>query len=280
MATGCRARTWPGDALAGMHTLRSVDDALALRAAFALRPRVAIIGAGFIGCEVAATARKQDLDVTVIDIAPHPMLPLGPELGERCAAMHRRHGVDLRLQTGVASSAGGTLTLTDGSRVEADVVVVALGAVPNTEWLGVPGGLPCDATLTSLERRGILAAGDAIRGRIRWRTASRCGSSTGRTPPSTASSRAATRSWSRASAPLRAAVPYFWSDQYDVKIQAAGLPARAAERRADRARRRASASATSHVVSRRHLQRAAPADALPPPARRRGRRLDELAVPA
>ena len=227
VATGCRARTWPGEALPGMHTLRSVDDALALRAAFALRPRVAIIGAGFIGCEVASTARKQDLDVTVIDIAPHPMLPLGPELGERCAAMHRRHGVDLRLQTGVASSAGGTLTLTDGSCVEADVVVVALGAVPNTEWLGVPGGLPCDATLTSLDDPDILGAGDAISWphpladgepvRVEhWTTAAEHGQLAGRNARLEPGERTA-----------HELPPYFWSDQYDVKIQAVGLPARA-----------------------------------------------------
>jgi 3-phenylpropionate/trans-cinnamate dioxygenase ferredoxin reductase component len=227
VATGCRARPWPGEPLPGMHTLRSVDDALALRAAFARRPRVAIIGAGFIGCEVAATARKQDLDVTVVDIAPHPMLPLGPELGELCAAMHRAHGVDLRLQTGVASSGGGALTLTDGSRVEADVVVVALGAVPNTEWLGAPGGLACDATLTSLDDPDILGAGDAISWphplaggepvRVEhWTTAAEHGQLAGRNALLDPGERVP-----------HELPPYFWSDQYDVKIQAVGFPNRA-----------------------------------------------------
>jgi 3-phenylpropionate/trans-cinnamate dioxygenase ferredoxin reductase component len=227
VATGCRARSWPGAALPGMHTLRSVDDALRLKAAFAQRPTVAIIGAGFIGCEVAATARKQGLDVTVVDIAPHPMLPLGPELGELCAAIHRRHGVDLRLETGVAGVDGGRLTLTDGSRIGADVVVVALGAVPNTEWLGMPGGLACDATLTSLGDPDVLGAGDAISWphplaggepvRVEhWTTAAEHGQLAGRNALLAPQERTP-----------HITPPYFWSDQYDVKIQAVGLPARA-----------------------------------------------------
>jgi 3-phenylpropionate/trans-cinnamate dioxygenase ferredoxin reductase subunit len=227
VATGCRARPWPGVAAEGMHTLRSVDDALRLKAAFATRPRVAIVGAGFIGCEVAATARKQGLDVTVVDIAPHPMLPLGPELGARCADMHRGHGVDLRLETGVASIDGGTLTLTDGSRLEADVIVVALGAVPNTEWLCAPGGLACDATLTSLDDPDILGAGDAISWphpladgepvRVEhWTTAAEHGQLAGRNALLDPGERAA-----------HELPPYFWSDQYDVKIQAVGFPNRA-----------------------------------------------------
>jgi NADPH-dependent 2,4-dienoyl-CoA reductase/sulfur reductase-like enzyme len=227
VATGCRARPWPGEAVDGMHTLRSVDDALRLRAAFARRPRVAIIGAGFIGCEVAATARRHGLDVTVVDIAPHPMLPLGPELGERCAAMHRAHGVDLKLNTGVAGIGDRTLTLTDGSRVEADVIVAALGAVPNTEWLGVPGGLACDATLTSLDDPDVLGAGDAISWphpladgepvRVEhWTTAAEHGQLAGRNALLEPGERAA-----------HELPPYFWSDQYDFKIQAVGFPNRA-----------------------------------------------------
>src|SRR5689334_3842258 len=81
VATGARARTWP-DQAGGVHTLRGVDDALALRAALDAKPsRLAIVGAGFVGCEVAATARKAGVDVTLIDVAPQPLLPLGPELG-------------------------------------------------------------------------------------------------------------------------------------------------------------------------------------------------------
>ena len=92
VATGSRARRWPGAGaeLEGVHVLRSLDDAIALRAALERRPRVVVVGAGFIGCEVAQTARKQGLDVTLIDIAPTPMLPLGPRAGRvvrrRCTA--------------------------------------------------------------------------------------------------------------------------------------------------------------------------------------------------
>ena len=145
LATGSRARRWPGPGaeLEGVHTLRDVDDALALRAAFDSRPRVAIVGAGFIGCEVAQTARKEGLDVALIDIAATPMLPLGPELGRWCAELHRDRGVDLRLGTGVAGLIGDgrveAVELSGGERVTADVVVVGLGALPNTEWLAGSG---------------------------------------------------------------------------------------------------------------------------------------------
>ena len=173
LATGSRARRWPGPGgeLEGVHVLRSLDDAIALRAALERRPRVVVVGAGFIGCEVAQTARKQGLDVTLIDIAPTPMLPLGPQLGEWCAALHRDHGVDVRLRTGVAALHGAgrveAVELTDGTRVAADLVVVGMGAQPNTEWLADSGlqltpGLECDATLTAVGDPDILGAGDIV----------------------------------------------------------------------------------------------------------------------
>ena len=225
VATGCRARQWPG--AEGVHTLRSLDDALALKAALAQRPRVAIVGGGFIGCEVAATARKQGLDVTVVDIAPYPMVPLGPELGARCADMHRAHGVDLRLGVGVQALSATRIELTDGTRIEADLVVAALGAVPNSEWLGAAGGVACDATLTTLEDPDVLGAGDVIswphplaggeQVRVEhWTTAAEHGQLAGRNALLPAAERA-----------VHELPPYFWSDQYDVKIQAVGFPARA-----------------------------------------------------
>ena len=102
VATGTRARTWPGETGPNVFTLRDRDDAIALKAALAGAGSVAIVGAGFIGCEVASSARKLGLDVTLLDVAPQPMLALGPELGERCAELHRAHGVTLRLGVGVA----------------------------------------------------------------------------------------------------------------------------------------------------------------------------------
>jgi len=170
IATGARPRHWPGDeiALEGVFMLRDLDDALALRAAFDARPRLAVVGAGFIGCEVAATARKRGLDVTLIDVAPQPMTALGPAVGERCAALHRAHGVELLLGAGVDGFEGAgsleAIRLADGTRVEADLAVVALGAIPNTDWLADSGlelqpGVVCDGTL---------AARDALLQMIDW----------------------------------------------------------------------------------------------------------------
>jgi NADPH-dependent 2,4-dienoyl-CoA reductase/sulfur reductase-like enzyme len=240
VATGCRARTWPGPGadLDGVLTLRGVEDAQALRAAFDRRPRVAIVGAGFVGCEVAATARKEELDVTLIDVAPQPMVPLGPDLGARCAQLHRDHGVALRLGTGVAALTGeghvDGVELADGSRVDADLVLVALGAIPNTEWLAgsglardAGGGLLCDATLTTSDP-DVLAAGDVVSwphplagGEVvrveHWTTAAEHGGVAGRNAVVDAPAERA----------AHVTPPYFWSDQYDIKIQAVGFPGRA-----------------------------------------------------
>ena len=235
IATGCRARPWrgAGAALEGVHTLRTIDDALALQAALEARPRLLVVGAGFLGCEVAATARGRGLEVTVVDIAAHPMLPLGAELGKRCARLHREHGVDLRCGTGIEVLHGRdrveAATLSDGSRVEADAVLFALGAVSNIEWLAGSGladgsGVACDATLTARADPDILAAGDvaawphALAGgaQVRvehWTTAAEHGQLAGANVLKEPEARAA------AEAP-----PYFWSDQYDVKIQSVGFP--------------------------------------------------------
>lgn len=238
VATGSQARSWPGPGaeLEAVHVLRDLDDALALRAAFDEQPRVAIVGAGFIGCEVAQTARKAGLEVTLIDVAATPMLPLGSELGTWCADLHRDHGVDLRLGTGVAGLLGHgrveAVELIDGERVPADVVVIGLGAIPNTEWLAGSGlqldpGLACDATLTAAGAPEILGAGDIVSWphvladgdaiRIEhWTVAAEQGKLAG-----------SNALISPAERKPYDAPPYFWSDQYDVKIQALGLPGRA-----------------------------------------------------
>jgi 3-phenylpropionate/trans-cinnamate dioxygenase ferredoxin reductase subunit len=238
LATGSRPRRWPGAGadLDGVHMLRNVDDALALRAAFDGRPRVAIVGAGFIGCEVAQTARKEGLDVTLIDIAETPMLPLGRELGRWCADLHLDRGVELRLGIGVAALVGygrvEAVELTDGERIPADVVVVGLGALPNIEWLAGSGlqldsGLECDATLTTAADPDILGAGDIVTWphpladgeaiRIEhWTVAAEQGQLAGRNAVLAPEERKP-----------YVTPPYFWSDQYDVKIQSLGLPGRA-----------------------------------------------------
>jgi len=238
LATGSTARAWPGAGaeLDGVHVLRNVDDALALRAAFDAEPRVAIVGAGFIGCEVAQTARKLGLEVTLIDVAATPMLPLGPTLGGWCAGLHRDNGVDLRLGTGVEAIVGDgrveAVLLADGERIDADVVVVGLGATPNTEWLADCGleldpGLVCDATLTAVGDPDVLGAGDIVTWphpmadgqaiRIEhWTVAAEQGQLAGRNVLVAPAERVAYD-----------APPYFWSDQYDVKIQSLGMPGRA-----------------------------------------------------
>ncbi|HET9720144.1 MAG TPA: FAD-dependent oxidoreductase [Solirubrobacteraceae bacterium] len=236
IATGCRARDWtgPGADLEGVHTLRRLDDSLALRAALAHSRHLVIVGAGFIGCEVAATARKQGVPVTLLDIAPHPLLALGPELGARCAQMHRDHGVDVRCGTSIEAILGQTcvegVQLDDGTELAADVVLLALGAQPNTEWLRDSGlelnaGVVCDPTLTSSVDPDILAAGDVTEWPHRlaggaivrvehWTTAAEQGQLAGRNALLDPAQRAP-----------HEAPPYFWSDQYDTKIQSVGFPA-------------------------------------------------------
>lgn len=240
IATGCRPRLWsgPGHELEGLYAIRTFDDALALRAALAGSPRLAIVGAGFLGCEVAASARALGLDVTLLDVAPTPMPLLGPLLGERCADLHRSHGVKLRLGCSIAALRGSegrvaAVELGDGSRIEADAVAVALGAVPCTEWLAgsglalAAGGVHCDATLTAIGASDVLAAGDVaawphpLAGgtpiRVEhWTNAAEQGIRAGRNAALEPAERRA-----------YAGVPSFWSDQHGIRIQAVGLPGRA-----------------------------------------------------
>jgi NADPH-dependent 2,4-dienoyl-CoA reductase/sulfur reductase-like enzyme len=237
LATGCRARTWdgPGAELSGVHMLRELEDAIALRAALSSARRLLIVGAGFIGCEVAASARALGVEVTLVDIAAHPLLPFGPQLGERWARMHRDRGVDLRLGVGIASlrGRGGRVEhaeLTDGTTLTVDTVLLALGSVLNTDWLADSGlalnpAVVCDATLTTVSDPDVLAAGDiaAVPAALadgtplrveHWTTAAEHGQLAGRNALLDPADRES-----------HAAPPYFWSDQYGSKIQALGCPA-------------------------------------------------------
>jgi NADPH-dependent 2,4-dienoyl-CoA reductase/sulfur reductase-like enzyme len=237
IATGCRARRWegPGSDLEGVHTLRDLEDAVALRKALSSSEHLLIVGAGFIGCEVAASARTLGVEVTLVDIAAHPLLPFGSQLGERWTRMHRDHGVDLRLGVGLAVLRGGSgrvehAELTDGRTVTADSVLLALGSRLNTEWLAGAGleldpAILCDATLTTVSDPEILAAGDIAAVPVRladgtplriehWTTAAEHGQLAGRNALLDPADRTA-----------HANPPYFWSDQYGSKIQALGCPA-------------------------------------------------------
>ncbi len=231
IATGARCRTLPGTGdLDGVFALRDLDDSRAIREAFGAAPqRVVVVGAGFIGAEVAATARGLGLEVTMIEALPQPLSRvLGEEVGRVCGDVHRDNGVDLRTGVGVEAIEGGgrveRVRLTDGSVVEGDVVVVGIGVIPNTEWLEGSGleiddGVVCDATC--LAAPGVTAAGDVARWPNRrfdevmrvehWDNAIEQGGHAARrllvddedAEPFTP-------------------VPWFWSDQYDRKIQMAG----------------------------------------------------------
>jgi NADPH-dependent 2,4-dienoyl-CoA reductase/sulfur reductase-like enzyme len=233
VATGSTPRALPDQPdHEGIFMLRTLDDALALRAALERGPRVVVVGAGFIGAEVAAACRRRHLDVTVLEALPSPMVRgLGPRLGDALGALHRDHGVDLRVNAGVAGfDADGAghvarVRLADGAAVDADVVVVGVGVVPATDWLArsgltVDNGVVCDETC--LAAPGIVAAGDVARwpnpvfdGELmrleHWTNAAEQG-------VVAAKRLLATDEEAEPFAP----VPFVWSDQYDVKIQVAG----------------------------------------------------------
>ena len=231
IATGARVRTLPGIApRAGLLVLRGLDDAIALRRELTNAPRVAIVGAGFIGLEVAASCRARGLHVTVIESLPVPLSPiLGPALGEMVAAMHRDHGVDLRTGVAVTDVFGESrvagVALSDGSRIDADVVVVGIGVTPNTEWLAGSGltldnGIVCNGSGEAAPQ--VYAAGDVARVANRWH-----GDSPRIEHWTNAVEQGGARRGERARRSRRRAtsfssVPYFWSDQYDRKIQFIG----------------------------------------------------------
>jgi len=230
IATGARPRTLPGTAeMAGVHVLRSRSDCLALRADLESGPgRVAVVGAGFIGAEVAATCRGRGLAVSLVEPLPAPLgRVLGDAMGAAMASLHRDEGVDVRLGVGVAAVEGGDrvdrVRLDDGSVIEVDVVVIGIGVAPCTEWLagsgvGVDDGVIADATCRVAP--GIVAAGDVARwhhlgyGRNmrveHWDHAIAQGAH--------AASTLLAGDGARPFTP----VPWFWSDQYDRKIQLTG----------------------------------------------------------
>ncbi|MDF2747649.1 MAG: ferredoxin reductase [Propionibacteriaceae bacterium] len=228
LATGASPRrlSLPGVDLAGVHTLRRIEDADILRAALAEAERWVIIGAGWIGLEVAAAARLAGCEVSILESGPIPLRRvLGDELGRYFAALHRSNGVDLR--TGATVSAimgdGGQVTAvaTDGGSLPADVVLVAVGVIPNTglaasAGLEIDNGIVVDEQLRSSDRH-ILAAGDVanayhpIHGRLRvehWDNAIR----QGQLAANTILGKADRYDWQ----------PYFYTDQYDLGMEYVG----------------------------------------------------------
>jgi 3-phenylpropionate/trans-cinnamate dioxygenase ferredoxin reductase component len=170
LATGARARPFPGERLGGVHTLRTLQDAVALRGDLQAGSRLVVIGAGFIGAEVASTAQKLGVEVTVIESDPLPLgRVLGAELGAACAALHEDNGVRVITGAAVTGIAGDTrvreVRLAGDRTVPADVVVAGIGALTNIEWLAGSGvdhdhrGVWTDAEgATNLPQ--VVAAGD------------------------------------------------------------------------------------------------------------------------
>ena len=237
VATGARARR-PDTALAGVHVLRTLEDAEAVRAGIAEHGRLVVVGAGFIGAEVAASARALGAEVTLLEAAPTPLTrAIDPRVGSVLTDLHRENGVDVRLGTGVAAYEGDgrveRLRLTDGRTVEAPLVVAGIGVHLNTEWthgaldLMPDGSVRCDA-YSAASAPGVYAVGDLANwphprygGRIRLEHWTNAGE------------QAAAAAHNLLAAPKDripfTPVPYFWSDQYKMKIQLLGQGAPADE---------------------------------------------------
>lgn len=231
IATGARARPnpWRAD-LGGVHTLRTADDAIAVRHNLRLARNVVSVGGGFIGQEVAAAARSLGCAVTIVETQDRMLLQtLGPHVAGEVEDLHRRQGVQVITGTSVASIEGSTrvsaVILEDGSRLPADLVVVGIGAVPAIEWLAGhrfcgPNGIECDHDMRVVGTEGCYAVGDLARWRhphhgapVRiehWTNANETAEIAA----------AAITSGERP----RTQPPYVWSDQYGRRMQLVGRP--------------------------------------------------------
>jgi 3-phenylpropionate/trans-cinnamate dioxygenase ferredoxin reductase component len=232
LATGSRARRLPGtDRLAGVHVLRTLDDAVALRDALAAGGPLVVVGAGFIGGEVASSARSLGLDVTVVEAQATPLCAqLGDEMGAAVGRLHVGHGVRLLTGVGVARLVGTdrveAVELVDGTVLPAATVVVGIGAQPNVEWLAgsgldVTGGVRTDAACAT-DAPGVVAVGDCARSfdvHLRRHVRAEHWTHALHQPATAAATLLG------APAPYTE-VPYFWSEQYGLHVQLAGTPAR------------------------------------------------------
>jgi 3-phenylpropionate/trans-cinnamate dioxygenase ferredoxin reductase subunit len=231
IASGARPKRLPSVSGAGVHVLRTVDDAHALRADVRERGRLTIVGGGFIGCEAAANARRMGADVCLIELLETPLARvLGTQVGAEIAELHEREGVELRCGVAVQAARGQDsereLLLSDGALVRSDVVLIALGVRPDTDWLATSGieldgdGVLCDARGRT-SAPNVWAAGDCASWLVpslgerhrheHWTSAADQGT-------------AVARDIAGEGAALEA-VPYFWSDQYSTKFQMLGAPA-------------------------------------------------------
>jgi 3-phenylpropionate/trans-cinnamate dioxygenase ferredoxin reductase subunit len=243
IASGIRSRNLPIPGPTGHRfTLRTRDDAERLQPVLTDGARVLIMGAGFIGCEVAATAAERGCEVTVVALDAEPMIrPLGAELGAAMRRRHEAHGVTFLLGrtitefTGTGVNATGAV-LDDGTIIPADVIIEAVGSVANTEWLADQGidlsdGVETDSNMIATDARDrapVVAVGDLARhpnalfGNVprrieHWDMPSHTGKRAG-------ASLAALLRGEQPDATPFAVVPSFWSDQYDVNLQSFGMP--------------------------------------------------------
>ncbi len=230
IATGLVPKTIPSfPDLEGIRVLRSFDESLAIRKQAGSARHAVIVGAGFIGCEVAASLRGLGVDVVLVEPQPSPLASvLGEQIGSLVARLHRAEGVDVRCGVGVAEVRGADhvekVVLNDGTELDADLVVVGIGSRPATGWLEGSGieldnGVVCDAVGRSSAPH-VWALGDVAS----WRN--------------TVGHQVRVEHWSNVAdqarvlvpsmmgeePPATVSVPYFWSDQYDVKIQCLGEP--------------------------------------------------------
>jgi NADPH-dependent 2,4-dienoyl-CoA reductase/sulfur reductase-like enzyme len=232
IATGATLRSLPGtEGMAGVCGLRTIDDAIAIRRALDDGARTVVVGAGFIGSEVASAAQARGLQVTIVEALPTPLVrATGDRMGEAIAALHERHGTRLLCGRAVQAVRGGDrveeVLLDDGTVLHADLVVVGIGITPATDWLRGSGldlsnGIVCDETLwTGVE--GVYAAGDVacwpnpILGQTQrmenWTAAAEQGAA------------AARNALNPLGASAYGTVPYFWSDWYASRIQFVGSP--------------------------------------------------------
>lgn len=233
IATGLVPRRIPSlPDLDGIRVLRSFDECMALRAHASSATKAVVVGAGFIGCEVAASLRGLGVDVVLVEPQPTPLASvLGEQIGALVTRLHRDEGVDVRTGTGVAEVRGDghvdSVVLTDGTEVAADLVVVGIGSHPATGWLddsgievdGTDKGVVCDeAGRTSAPH--VWALGDVAS----WRDATGHQVRVEHWSNVADQTRVVVPAMLGRDVPSAVVVPYFWSDQYDVKIQCLGEP--------------------------------------------------------
>ncbi|MFD6858874.1 NAD(P)/FAD-dependent oxidoreductase [Rhodococcus sp. NPDC060090] len=228
IATGLRPRRIPGlKELAGVHVLRSMDDSRALRGEVVSGARALVVGAGFIGCEVAASLRAKGVEVVLVEPQETPLASvLGTEVGSLVARLHTDEGVDVRAGVGLTELRGDervtSAVLGDGSEIDVDLVVLGIGSIPVTEWLDGSGieldnGVVCDE-VGRASAPHVWAVGDVASWQLPEGGRKRIEHWTNAGEQATVLVKALVSG----DVGVASAVPYFWSDQYEIKIQGLG----------------------------------------------------------